>query len=838
MRNILLYLFLITSIFSVQGQEIVKPNVIIFYTDDLGWQDTELNFIPREGLSEPLAETPNMLSLAAEGAKFSNAYSPAPTCAPSRGGLLSGKHPAKTNLIQVSGGELPALKKAKAANKLMAPFFPKRMALEEYTIAEAMSAAGYKTDHIGKWHVEGANNFPVATDQGFDVKQTSRGMHQNMGDRWEGYATDAEGDPYRIDEDGRPYDAVTEDALAFMESNKDEPFFMYMATWLVHTPIQTRDIALLTYYCEKLGIPVPTGDVDITTGGQSNPYYAAMIATVDWSLGKVVDYLKTTDDPRNPGKKLFETTYIIFSSDNGASEMDGNEIVTDNFPLDEGKTSAKEGGVRVPLVVTGPDIPVAEYDHLANGLDFYPTILSMTGATVDESVFNDLDGGDLYPLLKGESNIVKDVHGNERTDLFWHYPSGDNGKMRSSIRSGGYKLYKVYGEEGNYYEAFELYDANGDNVDHEEMIDVINFMPTTIKDEMIAKLETFLVENDARLPTWNPDYAESDVSSFENLDKVPSIASVVYNQSSGIVTATMEDDVTKAAVSSGHLLYRKNEAKEEWFEAGKVTVNGSKLTAVVPEDAHEVVFNMRDENNFLVLSNKLEIINVAQVTLNVTEEQQKFEPESEDVYAELIGNTTANSAFVQMRTEGGGDGFNINVTAAESVVCNKITFRVRSREGDTANFDITIGDETQSFEYTSTRDADDFYYDFDSPVTFDDTAKTIEFLVTGLTNSDVELVERFRVYDVTFHLDLSSLSIDDVSNDLKSIKIYPNPSKNTFSLSKDVESGVVYNMIGEKVYEFRGKSKNIDVSGLQSGIYLVYVVDEFGSKQTVRLIKE
>ena len=106
---------------------------------------------------------------------------------------------------------------------------------------------------------------------------------------------------------------------------------------------------------------MPTSDIDVTTGGQSNPYYGAMIATMDWSLGKVVDYLKATDDPRNPGKKLFETTYIIFSSDNGASEMDGDEIVTDNFPLDEGKTSAKEGGVRVPLVITGPDIPCLLY---------------------------------------------------------------------------------------------------------------------------------------------------------------------------------------------------------------------------------------------------------------------------------------------------------------------------------------------------------------------------------------------------------------------------------------------------------------------------------------------
>ncbi len=92
-----------------------------------------------------------------------------------------------------------------------------------------------------------------------------------MGDRSVDFATDAVDDPYRLDADGRPYDAVTELALDFMDDNKEEPFFLYMAHWLVHSPIQTRDLALLEYYCDKLGIPVPTTDANITTPGQTNP---------------------------------------------------------------------------------------------------------------------------------------------------------------------------------------------------------------------------------------------------------------------------------------------------------------------------------------------------------------------------------------------------------------------------------------------------------------------------------------------------------------------------------------------------------------------------------------
>ena len=837
MKNILLFcllgLFVLTE---MNSQVVAKPNVIIFYADDLGWQDTELDYV---GGTPVFAETPNMLSLAAEGAQFSQAYSPAPTCAPSRASLLSGRSPVKTKMTQVAGGGLPALKNAQAANKLINPYYPKRMQEAEFTIAEALAPAGYVSSHIGKWHIDGANGFPVGVDQGFDSQVTTRGVARNMGDRFTGYATDDEDDPYRIDEDGRPFDEVTEGALDFMEANKSEPFFMYMATWLVHTPIQTRDIALLTYYCDKLGVDVPTEDIDFTTGGQSNPYYGAMVSTLDWSLGKVVDYLKATDDPRNPGYKLFETTYILFSSDNGASEMDGNEIVTDNFPLDLGKTSAKEGGVRVPLIITGPDIPVNQFDNVVSGLDFYPTILSLTGTSVTDNISNDLDGVDLSPLLKEESNVVIDVNGNERTDLFWHYPHGSDGIMRSSIRSGAYKLYKVYGEEGIFYEAFELYNADGSNNDLEEMIDVIDAMPIVIKDELIAKIETFLSENDARLPTWNPDYDEPDAPLLNQL-LVPAVTLVTYDQGTTIATATIANSAGEASISHGHLLYKEVGENEEWFEAGVVTVNGNIVTAEVPETATAIVFNLVDENNFLVLSEEFEIFNVVEIVLNTIDAEQQFEPESESVYAELLGGATANSAFIQMRTEGGGDGFRINVRSISgtSVVCEKITFGIRSREGDSVNFDIAVGNETQSFAYTSTSDTDDLDYEFDTPITFTDAAQTLEVLTTGLTNATEGILPRFRVYDITFHLDLSTVDLDEVKDNVQDIEMFPNPVKHSFSLSEPVESGVLYNLYGAKAYEFSGRSTDIDISSLNTGLYLLKVTLKDGGKRTFKLLKD
>lgn len=176
MKHILFFLFLVTSILSVKGQDIVQPNIVIFYADDLGWQDTPLNDV---GELVPW-ETPNMLSLAAEGAKFSQAYAPAPTCAPSRGAMLTGRHPVKTKLIQVSGGDIPGSGNI-SDNKILGTYNPRRFEVDETTIAEALSPAGYVSGHIGKWHVAGPNGFPEAIHQGFDAQETVRGMHRNMG---------------------------------------------------------------------------------------------------------------------------------------------------------------------------------------------------------------------------------------------------------------------------------------------------------------------------------------------------------------------------------------------------------------------------------------------------------------------------------------------------------------------------------------------------------------------------------------------------------------------------------------------------------------------------------
>ncbi|MBP0905421.1 sulfatase [Mariniflexile gromovii] len=520
-----------------------KPNIIIFYADDLGWQDTQLN-----NLDDPSPwETPNISKLAKNGLNFTNGYSPAPTCAPSRCSILTGLHPAKTGVTHVAGGSVP---KAKYSNYIE-PFFPTGLMPEHFTIAEALKENGYTTGHVGKWHA-GSLKIQASTNQGFDFAFESRGAHQGPkkpANRLTEFATHDKKDSYRLSEEkyppftkespngiSYPKDEVTEKALEFIEKSKDKPFFLYLAHWLVHAPIHTKNKELLKYYSDKLGVDFPTQDIPVTTGGQTNPFYGSMVTTLDWSLGRVVDLLKKTNDPRNPGKTLYETTYIFFSSDNGGCEKTGKEIITDNFPLDQGKKYAQEGGIRVPMVVVGPSIPKGKnFDGLVNQLDFFPTILNLTHSKIAENYSSNLDGLDITNvLIDGEQSIIN-KEGNTREDLWWHFPHNQDHQMQSAIRSGDFKLYKdlTTGE----YELYRLY-QNGKRADLEEKHNVAKQNPKVVKD-LASKLEKYLKDYDAKYPYKSPSKTK-DASEKQNIAAIPVIANTTFNDKTRKFSVTLE----------------------------------------------------------------------------------------------------------------------------------------------------------------------------------------------------------------------------------------------------------------------------------------------------------
>jgi arylsulfatase A-like enzyme len=390
--------------------------------------------------------------------------------------------------------------------------------------------------------------------------------------------------------------------LKFMETNKDKPFFLYYATWLVHTPIHCRSKALLDKYVQRLGVDPANPKQWPPNQGQKNPFFCAMVEMVDHYVGQLVTFLETTDDPRNPGHKLIDNTYILFTSDNGGVEGSKGEGVSDNAPLDQGKTSPREGGVRVPFLVAGPGIPAGkESDVVVNGLDFYPTILSMAGVKKPEG--KNLDGANLLPLLTGaveDSALVLDQNGKQRTDMMWHYPHGKN---QSTIRSGDFKLIRNYDTDSGKPPALELYqlvdtkDGKSARVDIEEAKNLAAEQPEKAA-ELNTRLTEILSEMKASLPYWNPNCQKTPVTNHE---KVPAVTG--HTVDGQTVTANYKEN--GARVVRADLIYaipsagKRGQASQEWFRAFAEIENGQLKGALPPEATHTYI-NLIDQNHFMV----------------------------------------------------------------------------------------------------------------------------------------------------------------------------------------------------------------------------------------------
>lgn len=589
--SLLLCVFLThLSVYADQRPE--KPNVILLLTDDLGWQD-----IKCYDIDEPSPmETPYLDRFAKQGVMFWQAYSPAPTCAPSRCAIMSGNHPTRAQKTHVVGGAPPVPHNKNS--RMMDPWYSGRMPANEQTLPKTLKSHGYTTGHSGKWHMAIDHHaFPQPKDQGFEYTQASRGSRVSMKDRLKGFATNDAKDPFKLDENGYPFHQTNEDALTFMKQNKDKPFFLYYATWLVHAPIHTRAKEHLDKYAKKLGVD-PKGPFLKTTPGQINPFYCAMVEELDYYVGVIFKYLEETEDPRWPGHKLSENTYIIFTSDNGGMEG-GKERYTDNRPLLRGKISAMEGGTRVPLIITGPDVPKGvQTDVLANGLDFYPTILAMTGTPVPEN--KNLDGCNLLPLLTQNPQdpaLVKTKSGVTRNSMHWHFPHG--GALESTIRMGDYKLVRNYDHINNpsspYLELFRLYetvDGVQQRGDFEEAINLAQKMPEKAR-LMNESLTKVLTEMKASYPSYNPNQR----ADFPNKEKV---CKVIRHQQKG-QTLSVNFKEQGAKVVTANLIYSMNGGAryEEWFKLPISNISDDTVTVILPEGTSHYFINLIDENNFL-----------------------------------------------------------------------------------------------------------------------------------------------------------------------------------------------------------------------------------------------
>jgi arylsulfatase A-like enzyme len=434
------------------------PNFVFILIDDMGWRDVGYN-------GSELFETPNIDHLAAQGMRFTNAYAACPVCSPTRASIMTGKFPVRLGITNFLPGlhHLPY-------SKLLAPVSRQQLPLEEVTIAEALKTAGYHTAAIGKWHLGGPEFYPEK--QGFDVNVagTESGSPKSyFYPRWK------PNPPIDAKEGAYLPDRLTDSAIEFIAANQANPFFLYLAHYSVHIPLEAKE-AMIEKYRQR----IKPGAL------QNNATYAAMVASVDESVERI---LKALDDLH-----LADNTVVIFMSDNGglASAEYKGQTPTSNKPLKAGKGFLYEGGIREPMIVKWPGVTKAgsQTDVPVVSTDFYPTIVEMAGIRKDPG--NPADGVSLTPLLKQSGTPKRDA-------IFWHYPhySNQGGRPGAAMRQGDFKLIEWY--EDNSVELYNLRDDIG------EMHNLAAQKPEKAR-AMKERLDAWLKGMKAEMPKPNPAY--------------------------------------------------------------------------------------------------------------------------------------------------------------------------------------------------------------------------------------------------------------------------------------------------------------------------------------------
>jgi arylsulfatase A-like enzyme len=456
------------------SKNIQEPNIILFYVDDLGWKDVGY-------MGSDFYETPNIDKIASNGIIFTNAYSNAPNCAPSRACLMSGQYSPRHGIYTV--GE--SARGASNIRKLIPTTNNETLDTAIVTIAEALRSKGYQSIHLGKWHL---GDSTTVKRQGFDYNiggYKSGGPYLGGKGGWGGYYGPLEYPNLHV-KDTNVYltDELTKRAVSFIHENKNKPFFMYFAHYAVHTPIEGRKDLMKKYAAKEKG------------NLHNHVEYAAMVESVDLSMEKILETLNKLN--------LKENTMIVFYSDNG-----GVPRFTSMYPLRGLKGTIYEGGIRIPMAISWPAVikPGQKTDVPVIGTDLYPTFLEATGC---ETPNQPLDGISLMPLLKGKKKI-------DREALYWHFPAylqsgGDwKGNMRirpcSAIRLDNYKLVEYF-ENGK----LELYDLENDIGETNNLVDSL----PQKADELYKLLTKWRQDIEAPVPaTLNPEF---DLDVFNELE--------------------------------------------------------------------------------------------------------------------------------------------------------------------------------------------------------------------------------------------------------------------------------------------------------------------------------
>jgi arylsulfatase A len=459
----------------VSGAADRPMNVVFLLVDDWGWTDGGV-------FGSDLYETPNIDKLADGAVRFTQAYAACTVCSPTRAAVMTGQYPARLRVTDWIAGHTSRYQNIPLAE----PDWTQRLEFSQTTLAEVLRARGYHTANVGKWHL--TPDAPAGSPEEMAYWPEHHGFDVNVaGNRW--------GQPGKYfapfsrpglmmpnmpeaKEGAYLTDVLTDEVVKLIGNWKADPFFIYLPYYTVHTPIQAK-AELIEKYTAKVK----------ADGRHRNPAYAAMVQSLDESVGRIWAALEAAG--------VADNTLIILTGDNGGLDPEDEGSITNNAPLRNGKGSVYEGGVRVPGVIKYPGgrSGVVETTPIIS-MDYYPTILSALKVPTPEVP---LDGVDLTPLLKkGASSLPQ-------RDLFWHYPHyhTEGATPYSAIRSGDFRLVEYHLDGG-----VELYNLAEDIG---ETHDLVNEMPGKAL-ALMQKLTAWRVSVDAQMPYANPGYDSSQPS--------------------------------------------------------------------------------------------------------------------------------------------------------------------------------------------------------------------------------------------------------------------------------------------------------------------------------------
>ncbi len=378
-----------------------RPNIIFILVDDLGWAELGC-------YGNTFNETPNLDKLAGEGMRFTDAYAAAPVCSPTRAALLTGQYPARVGITDY-----------------LRPNDRNHLSTKHTTLAEALKDAGYATGIIGKWHLTGYANHGVKesppAEHGFDETIVSENRGIGAGSYFHPYHFNREVEK-RLPGKEHLVDRLNLEAVEFIQRHKQEPFFLFLSHYAVHTRLEGKEDLVSRFEKQP-----QAGEGN--RARRNNPHLAAQLKSVDEGVGMIMHILDELG--------LAHRSLLVFTSDNG-----GESRVTSNAPLRAGKSTLYEGGLRVPLIARYPRVVSAGKvcGTPVCTVDFYPTFCEAAGIELDSDP--PLDGISMMPLLNEPQKELK------RNTLYWHYPLPKphflGGRSSGAIRRGDWKLIEFF----------------------------------------------------------------------------------------------------------------------------------------------------------------------------------------------------------------------------------------------------------------------------------------------------------------------------------------------------------------------------------------------------------